>query len=79
MDPNHSSALSSVSQKIVSSDVVDESCVQSGSSFNALTEEIVAYERESDEIHAVKKLDALCTPESFVTHSNFDTPGGTVY
>ncbi|GJZ76772.1 protein FAR1-related sequence 5, partial [Tanacetum coccineum] len=24
-------------------------------------------------------LDALCTPESFVTHSNFDTPGGTVY
>ncbi|GJW51122.1 hypothetical protein Tco_0092473 [Tanacetum coccineum] len=26
-----------------------------------------------------QKLDALCTPESFVTHSNFDTPGGTVY
>nr|GEV02246.1 protein FAR1-related sequence 5-like [Tanacetum cinerariifolium] len=25
------------------------------------------------------ELDALCTPESFVTHSNFDTPGGTVY
>ncbi|GJU83964.1 protein FAR1-related sequence 5, partial [Tanacetum coccineum] len=24
-------------------------------------------------------LDTLCTPESFVTHSNFDTPGGTVY
>ncbi|GJU74002.1 protein FAR1-related sequence 5 [Tanacetum coccineum] len=27
----------------------------------------------------VKNLNALCTPESFVTHSNFDTPGGTVY
>ncbi|GJV20197.1 FAR1-related sequence 5-like protein [Tanacetum coccineum] len=79
MDPSHSSALSSVSQNSVSSDVVDESCVPSGSSLNALTEEIVAYEKESDETHAVKKLDALCTPESFVTHSNFDNPGGTVY
>ncbi|GJV13727.1 FAR1-related sequence 5-like protein [Tanacetum coccineum] len=48
-------------------------------SLNALTEEIVAYEKESDDTHAVKNLDALCTPESFVTHSNFDTPGGTVY
>ncbi|GJU96310.1 FAR1-related sequence 5-like protein [Tanacetum coccineum] len=48
--------------------------------FTGATEgEIVAYEKESDETHAVKKLDALCTPESFVTHSNFDTPGGTVY
>ncbi|GKC16842.1 protein FAR1-related sequence 5, partial [Tanacetum coccineum] len=27
----------------------------------------------------VEELNALCTPESFVTHSNFDTPGGTVY
>ncbi|GJV97231.1 protein FAR1-related sequence 5 [Tanacetum coccineum] len=45
----------------------------------ALTEEIVAYEHDSDETQAVKKLDALCTLESFVTHSNFDTPGGTVY
>ncbi|GJX74424.1 protein FAR1-related sequence 5 [Tanacetum coccineum] len=67
MDPSHSSALSSVSQN---SHVV---------SLNALTEEIVAYEKESDDTHAVKNLDALCTPESFVTHSNFDTPGGTVY
>ncbi|GKB01800.1 protein FAR1-related sequence 5 [Tanacetum coccineum] len=25
------------------------------------------------------ELNALCTPESFVTHSNFDTPGGTIY
>ncbi|GJS29286.1 FAR1-related sequence 5-like protein [Tanacetum coccineum] len=25
------------------------------------------------------QLDALCTPKSFVTHSNFDTPGGTIY
>ncbi|GKA56418.1 FAR1-related sequence 5-like protein [Tanacetum coccineum] len=71
---SHSSAISSVSQNSVSSDVVDESCVPSGSSLNALTEEIVAYEKESDETHAVKKLDALCTLESFVTHSNFDTP-----
>nr|GEV07492.1 hypothetical protein [Tanacetum cinerariifolium] len=54
-------------------------CVPSGSSINALTEEIVAYEKDSDETHAVKKLDVLCTPESFVTHSNFDTHGGTVY
>ncbi|GKA78795.1 protein FAR1-related sequence 5, partial [Tanacetum coccineum] len=67
MDPSHSSALSSVSQN---SHVV---------SLNALTEEIVAYEKEIDDTHAVKNLDALSTPESFVTHSNFDTPGGTVY
>nr|GEW75451.1 protein FAR1-related sequence 5-like [Tanacetum cinerariifolium] len=40
---------------------------------------IVAYEKESDETRAVKKLNALYTLESFVTHSNFDTPGGTVY
>ncbi|GJZ13702.1 FAR1-related sequence 5-like protein, partial [Tanacetum coccineum] len=79
MDLSHSSALSSVSQNFVLSDVVDESCVPSRSSLNSLTEEIVAYERENDETHAVKNLDALCTPESFVTHSNFDTPGGTVY
>ncbi|GJY16072.1 protein FAR1-related sequence 5, partial [Tanacetum coccineum] len=42
MDPSHSSALSSVSQN---SHVV---------SLNALTEEIVAYEKESDDTHAVK-------------------------
>ncbi|GJT18981.1 protein FAR1-related sequence 5 [Tanacetum coccineum] len=48
-------------------------------SLNALTKKIVAYEKESDETHAIKKLDTLCTPESFVTHSNFDTPGGTLY
>ncbi|GJW30855.1 hypothetical protein Tco_0047730, partial [Tanacetum coccineum] len=54
MDSSHSSARSSVSQNSVSSDVADESCVPSGSSFNALTEEIVAYEKESDETHAVK-------------------------
>nr|GFA01925.1 protein FAR1-related sequence 5-like [Tanacetum cinerariifolium] len=79
MDLSHSSSLSSVSQNFVSSDVVDESCVPSGSSLCALTEEIVAYEKKNDETHPVKKLDALCTPESFVTHSNFDTPGGNVY
>ncbi|GKA30831.1 protein FAR1-related sequence 5 [Tanacetum coccineum] len=56
-----------------------ESSVSSGIVLNAFTEEIVAYEKESNETHAVKKLNALCTPESFVTHSNFDTPGGTVY
>nr|GEV60348.1 hypothetical protein [Tanacetum cinerariifolium] len=48
-------------------------------SLNALTKEIVAYEKENNETHAVKKLDALCTPESFVTHSNLDTPCGTIY
>nr|GEV63547.1 protein FAR1-related sequence 5 [Tanacetum cinerariifolium] len=54
-------------------------CVPSGISLSALTKEIFAYEKENDEIHHVKKLDALYTPESFVTHSNFDTPGGTIY
>ncbi|GKB56368.1 protein FAR1-related sequence 5 [Tanacetum coccineum] len=78
MDSSHSSARSSVFQNSVSSDV-DESSIPSGSALNSLTEDIVAYEKESDETKAVKKLDALCTPESFVTHSNFDTPGGTVY
>ncbi|GKD92930.1 protein FAR1-related sequence 5, partial [Tanacetum coccineum] len=42
-------------------------------------EEIVAYENDSNETHVVKNLNALSTPESFVTHYNFDTPGGTVY
>ncbi|GKC85169.1 protein FAR1-related sequence 5, partial [Tanacetum coccineum] len=79
MDLIHSSERSSVSQNSISCDVVDESSVLSGSSLNALTEEIVAYEKESDETQAGKKLDPLRTPESFVTHSNFDTPGGTVY
>ncbi|GJT39674.1 hypothetical protein Tco_0939539 [Tanacetum coccineum] len=53
--------------------------VPSGSALNYLTEEIVAYEKESDETQAVKKLDALRTLESLVTHSNFNTPSGTVY
>ncbi|GJW68133.1 FAR1-related sequence 5-like protein [Tanacetum coccineum] len=45
-----------------------------------LLKQFFAYAEESDrETTCVKKLDALCTPESFVTHSNFDTPGGTVY
>ncbi|GKC53791.1 FAR1-related sequence 5-like protein, partial [Tanacetum coccineum] len=63
----------------VSSDVVVETSVPSGTVLNAFTEEIVAYEKESDETNTVKKLDALCNPESFVTYYNFDTPGGTVY
>ncbi|GKA59120.1 protein FAR1-related sequence 5 [Tanacetum coccineum] len=71
MDSSHSSARSSVSHNSVSSDVVVESFVPSGTVLNAFTEETVAYEKE--------KLNALCTPESFVTHSNFDTPSGTVY
>ncbi|GKA02508.1 hypothetical protein Tco_0675173 [Tanacetum coccineum] len=79
MDSIHSSEQSSVSKIFVSCDVVGESSVPSGSSFNALTEEIVAYEKESNVTQAFKKLDALRTPESFVAHSNFDTPGGTVY
>ncbi|GJR33661.1 protein FAR1-related sequence 5 [Tanacetum coccineum] len=79
MDSSHSSARSSVSHNYVSSDVVVESFVPSGTVLNAFTEEIVAYENDSNETRAVKKLNALCTPESFVTHSIFDTPGGTVY
>ncbi|GJU80619.1 hypothetical protein Tco_1282984, partial [Tanacetum coccineum] len=79
MDSSHSSARSSVSHNSISSDVVVESSVSSGIVLNAFTEEIVAYEKESNETHAVKNLNALSTPESFVTHSNFDTPGGTVY
>ncbi|GKD19517.1 hypothetical protein Tco_1208675, partial [Tanacetum coccineum] len=54
MDSSHSSARSSVSQNSVSSDVVVESFVLSGTVLNAFTEEIVAYEKESDETHAVK-------------------------
>nr|GEU74785.1 hypothetical protein [Tanacetum cinerariifolium] len=68
-----------MSSNSVSCDVVVESSVPSRIVLNAFTEEIVAYKKESDETHVVKKLDALCTPELFVTHSNFDTPGGTVY
>ncbi|GJR91635.1 FAR1-related sequence 5-like protein [Tanacetum coccineum] len=49
------------------------------SALNAPPEEIVAYEQESDETQTAKKLDALRTLESFVTHSNFNTLGGTVY
>ncbi|GJW73769.1 protein FAR1-related sequence 5 [Tanacetum coccineum] len=79
IDSSHSSARSIVSHNYVSSDVVVRSFVPSGNVLNAFAEEIVAYEKDSNETHAVKKLNALCTPESFVTHSNFDTPGGTVY
>nr|GEV38883.1 hypothetical protein [Tanacetum cinerariifolium] len=78
MDSSYSSARSSVSRNFVSSDVV-ESSISSGTVLNAFTEEIVAYEKESDETHVVKKLDALCTLELFVTHSNVDTPDRTVY
>ncbi|GKD01849.1 FAR1-related sequence 5-like protein, partial [Tanacetum coccineum] len=46
---------------------------------NAFAKEIIAYEKDSNETHAVKNLNVLSTPESFVTHSNLDTPGGTVY
>ncbi|GKE81437.1 hypothetical protein Tco_1551437 [Tanacetum coccineum] len=79
MDSSHSSARSSVSHNSVSSDVAVKSFVPSDTVLNAFTEEIVAYEKDSNETHAVKKLNASCTPESFVTHSNFDTPGETVY
>ncbi|GKB25863.1 protein FAR1-related sequence 5 [Tanacetum coccineum] len=77
MDSSHSSARSVVSHNSVSSDVAVGSSVPSGTVLNAFAEEIVAYEKDSNETHAVKKLNALCTPESFVIHSNFDTPGGT--
>ncbi|GKE59372.1 hypothetical protein Tco_1498557, partial [Tanacetum coccineum] len=84
MDSSHSNARSIVSHNSVSSDVAIGSSVPSGTVLNAfaeeiVAEEIVAYEKDSNETHAVKKLNALCTPGSFVTHPNFDTPGGTVY
>ncbi|GJU38530.1 FAR1-related sequence 5-like protein [Tanacetum coccineum] len=79
MDSSHSSARSSVSHNSVSCDVVVERSVPSGTILNAFTEEIVPYENDSNETHAVKKLNALCTLESFVTHSSFDTPSGTIY
>nr|GEU35137.1 hypothetical protein [Tanacetum cinerariifolium] len=78
MDSSHSSARSRVSHNSVSSDVIVKSYVPSGIVLNAFTEEIVAY-KKSNETHAVKKLNALCTSKSFVTHFNFDTPGRTFY
>ncbi|GJW91970.1 hypothetical protein Tco_0169523 [Tanacetum coccineum] len=77
--PSHSNARSVVSYNFVSSDVDVESSVPSGTVLYAFAEEIVAYEKDSNESHVIKNLNALSTPESFVTHSNFDTPGGTVY
>ncbi|GJZ02915.1 protein FAR1-related sequence 5 [Tanacetum coccineum] len=71
MDSSHSNVRSVVSHNFVSSDVAVGSYVPSGTDLNVFAEEIVAYEND--------KLNALCTPESFVTHSNFDTPCGTVY
>nr|GEX47601.1 hypothetical protein [Tanacetum cinerariifolium] len=56
MDSSHSSARSSVSRNSVSFDVVIESSIPSGTVLNAFTEEIVAYEKESDELHAVKRF-----------------------
>nr|GFA09512.1 hypothetical protein [Tanacetum cinerariifolium] len=55
MDSSHSSVRSSVYRNSVSSDVVVESSVPSGTVLNAFTEEIVAYEKESNETHVVKK------------------------
>nr|GEU40554.1 hypothetical protein [Tanacetum cinerariifolium] len=76
MDFIQVSEQSNVLQNSISFDVVDEN---SGQSDTTLTEEIVAYEHESDETQAAKKLNALRTPESYVTHSYFDTLGGTLY
>ncbi|GJR25356.1 FAR1-related sequence 5-like protein [Tanacetum coccineum] len=79
MDSSHSSARTVVSHNSVSSDVAVGSSIPSSTVLNAFAEEIVAYEKDINETHAVKNLNALSTPESFVTHYNFDTPGGTVY
>ncbi|GKD25927.1 protein FAR1-related sequence 5, partial [Tanacetum coccineum] len=68
---SHSSAISSVSLNSVSSDVVDESCVPSGSSLNALTEEIVAYEKESDETHVVKIEDCVAAYMKYAAEAGF--------
>ncbi|GKE94357.1 hypothetical protein Tco_1579212, partial [Tanacetum coccineum] len=64
MESIQASEQSCFLQNYVSCDVVDQS---SALSDTALTEEIV------------KKLDALRTPKLFVTHSNFDTPSGSLY
>lgn len=45
MDPSSSSSVSSV---------VDESSVSSDIALNSLAEEIVAYEKDNNETHAVK-------------------------
>nr|GEX73793.1 hypothetical protein [Tanacetum cinerariifolium] len=55
MGSSHFSVRSNVSNNSVSSDIVVESFVPSGTVLNAFTEEIVAYEKESDETHVVKK------------------------
>ncbi|GKD67069.1 hypothetical protein Tco_1309177, partial [Tanacetum coccineum] len=54
MDSSHSIARSSVSHNSVSSDVVVESSVPSGTVLNVFTEEIVTYEKDSNETHVVK-------------------------
>ncbi|GKC86112.1 hypothetical protein Tco_1141829, partial [Tanacetum coccineum] len=54
MDSSHSSARSIVSHNSVSSDVAVGSFVPSGTVLNAFAEEIVAYEKDSNETHAVK-------------------------
>ncbi|GKD45694.1 hypothetical protein Tco_1270339, partial [Tanacetum coccineum] len=53
------SARSSVSQNSILSNVFVESSLSSGTVLNALTEEIVAYEKESDETQAVKIISSF--------------------
>ncbi|GKC28722.1 hypothetical protein Tco_1036016, partial [Tanacetum coccineum] len=53
MDSSHSSARSVVSHNFWS-DVVVGSSVPAGTVLNAFAEEIVAYEKDSNETHAVK-------------------------
>ncbi|GKD42802.1 hypothetical protein Tco_1267447 [Tanacetum coccineum] len=73
MNYSHSSARSSVSQNSVFSDVVVESYVPSGTVVNAFIEEIVAYEKEIDETHAVKSCENLSVKRP--THSGiFNSP-----
>ncbi|GJT71046.1 hypothetical protein Tco_1030332 [Tanacetum coccineum] len=55
MDSSHSSARSVVSHNSVSSDVAVGSSVPSGTVLNAFAEEIVAYEKDSNETHVVKR------------------------
>ncbi|GJZ52476.1 protein FAR1-related sequence 5 [Tanacetum coccineum] len=79
MDSSHSGARSVVSHNSVSSDVAVGSSVPSGTVFNAFAEELLMRTIVMRLMLLRVKLNALCTPESFVTHSNFDTHGGTVY
>nr|GEW34593.1 hypothetical protein [Tanacetum cinerariifolium] len=77
MDSSYSSARSSVYHNSVSSNVVVESFVPSGTVLNAFTEEIVAYEKESNETHAVKKRQLIYMEQAFIVKAASVNIGAT--